>query len=120
MRCTGWIPSEELFALFAGADAFIYPTTFEGFGMTLLEAMAAGLPVACSAIEPLQTLAADAALLFDPRSTTAITEALFRITDDGPLRDAYAKPDPDGRVNSIGKPPRRKLWRPWRSRRPNG
>ena len=92
VRCTGWIPREDLFALFAGADAFVYPTTFEGFGMTLLEGLAAGLPVACSAIEPLRTLAGSAALLFDPHRTEEIMGALVRITEDevlrGALRDA--------------------------------
>jgi len=87
VRCTGWIPREELYNLFAGADAFVYPTTFEGFGMTLLEGMAAGLPVACSAIEPLQTLAGDAALLFDPHQTEEIEAALARITEDEALRE---------------------------------
>jgi len=40
-------------ALYARAQAFIYPSTFEGFGMPVLEAMAAGIPVACSDIPPL-------------------------------------------------------------------
>ena len=86
VRCTGWIPREELYALFGGADAFIFPTTFEGFGMTLLEGLAAGLPVACSGIEPLRTIAGNAALLFDPQSTDEITDALVRITEDEALR----------------------------------
>lgn len=86
VHCTGWIPREQLYALFAGADAFVYPTTFEGFGMTLLEGMAAGLPVACSSIEPLKTLAGEAALLFDPHRTEEIAEALIRITTDESLR----------------------------------
>ena len=86
VTCTGWIPREELLGLFAGADAFVYPTTFEGFGMTLLEGMAAGLPVACSDIEPIRTLAGNAAHLFDPHNTDEIEASLFRITDDENLR----------------------------------
>jgi glycosyltransferase involved in cell wall biosynthesis len=86
VRCTGWIPREELYSLFADADAFIYPTTFEGFGMTLLEGMASGLPVACSNIEPLRTLAGDGAILFNPQDTGEIEKALYRITDDEELR----------------------------------
>jgi glycosyltransferase involved in cell wall biosynthesis len=94
VRCTGWIPREELYALYAGADAFIYPTTFEGFGMTLLEGMAAGLPVACSNIEPLRTIAADAAILFDPLDTYKIEDALVRITEDDDLRNCLRQAGP--------------------------
>jgi glycosyltransferase involved in cell wall biosynthesis len=94
VRCTGWIPREELYALFGGAEAFIFPTTFEGFGMTLLEGLAAGLPVACSCIEPLRTLAGNAALLFDPQSTSEITDALLRITEDEALRTALRDAGP--------------------------
>jgi glycosyltransferase involved in cell wall biosynthesis len=94
VRCTGWIPREELYALFGGAEAFIFPTTFEGFGMTLLEGLAAGLPVACSDIEPVKTLAGNAALIFDPLSTEEITNALVRITEDQTLRCALREAGP--------------------------
>lgn len=94
VRCTGWIPREDLYCLFAGADAFIYPTMFEGFGMTLLEAMAAGLPVACSSIEPVRTIAGDAALLFDPGSTSGIEDAFLRITGDEELRSCLRQAGP--------------------------
>ncbi len=94
VRCTGWIPRQELYGLFAGADSFVYPTTFEGFGMPLLEGMAAGLPVACSNIEPLHTLAGDAALLFDPQSTDEMRSALVRITEDDALRSLLRETGP--------------------------
>ena len=94
VQCTGWIPRDELYRLFAGADAFIYPTTFEGFGMTLLEGLAAGLPVACSDIEPVRSIAGDAALLFDPQSTGEIENALLRITEDEELRNCLRHAGP--------------------------
>ncbi|HEY3836728.1 MAG TPA: glycosyltransferase family 1 protein [Bryobacteraceae bacterium] len=94
VRSTGWIPREELYDLYAGAGAFVYPTTFEGFGMTLLEAMAAGLPVACSDIEPLRTLAGNAALLFDPNKTEEIVNALVSITKDAELRRSLQEAGP--------------------------
>ena len=94
VRSTGWIPREELYTLYAGADAFIYPTTFEGFGMTLLEGLAAGLPVACSNIEPLRTLAGDAALLFDPQQTEQMVTALVSITQDAELRRSLQQAGP--------------------------
>lgn len=86
VELTGWIEREKLLELYAKARAFVYPSTFEGFGMPVLEAMAAGIPTACSSIAPLREVAGDAALLFDPLSEDAIAEALDRITMDEELR----------------------------------
>ena len=86
VRFTGWIPRAELYDLFAGATAFMYPSTFEGFGLPVLEALAAGIPVACSRIEPLSSVAGSAALQFDPGEASAILEAMVRITSDEELR----------------------------------
>jgi glycosyltransferase involved in cell wall biosynthesis len=87
---TGWIPREELYKLYAQAQAFVYPSTFEGFGMPVLEAMATGLPVACSDIPPLREVAGEAALFFDPESEEAIASALDRILTEEPLRRRLA------------------------------
>lgn len=92
---TGWIPRDRLLhELFAGAHAFLYPSKFEGFGMPILEAMAAGIPTACSNIEPLATIAGDAALLFDPADPAAIHDALVRISTDEPLRRRLSQAGP--------------------------
>ncbi len=90
----GWIPREDLYDLFARAWAFIYPTRFEGFGLPLVEAMAAGLPTACSAIEPLATMAGDAAVQFDPADPTAIERAMLRVTEDEGLRERLTRAGP--------------------------
>jgi glycosyltransferase involved in cell wall biosynthesis len=82
----GWIPREELHALYERAWAFVFPSLFEGFGLPVLEALAAGVPTACSAIEPVAGIAADAALQFDPGDTDAIVAAMNRICDDSELR----------------------------------
>jgi glycosyltransferase involved in cell wall biosynthesis len=73
---TGWIPRRELYDLYSRASAFVYPSTFEGFGMPVVEALAAGLPVACSDIPVLHEVAGDAALYFDPMSDDAMLAAL--------------------------------------------
>jgi glycosyltransferase involved in cell wall biosynthesis len=86
VQMTGWIPREELYDLYRRACAFIYPSQFEGFGMPVTEAMAAGVPVACSDIEPLRSIVRGAALLFTPGNEVEIVEALHRITSDDDLR----------------------------------
>ncbi|MBZ5601233.1 MAG: glycosyltransferase family 4 protein [Acidobacteriia bacterium] len=81
VELTGWIPREELLRLYERASAFVYPSTFEGFGMPVLEAMAAEVPVACSDIPPLREVAGDTVLYFDPLSEDAIAEALDRVVE---------------------------------------
>ncbi|MCC6587846.1 MAG: glycosyltransferase family 4 protein [Bryobacterales bacterium] len=76
---TGWVPREELYHLFQRARAFVYPSTFEGFGMPVVEALAAGVPTACSNIEPLKTLAGDAAWLFPPDNESLMAEAITKL-----------------------------------------
>jgi glycosyltransferase involved in cell wall biosynthesis len=95
VKFTGWIPREELYALYARAFAFLYPSTFEGFGLPVLEALAAGIPTACSNIEPLASMAGPAALQFDPGDATALANALMRIVADEPLRAELALAGPD-------------------------
>jgi len=84
---TGWIPREELYALFAGARAFVYPSRFEGFGMPILEALAAGLPTACANVEPMAGIAGGAALLFDPDDAQALATCLETLCCDDAERE---------------------------------
>jgi glycosyltransferase involved in cell wall biosynthesis len=79
---TGWIEQPDLEGLFAAARAFAYPSLMEGFGMPVLEAMARGVPVACSAASALPEVVGDAAELFDPRDAAAIAAAIERLLDD--------------------------------------
>ncbi len=85
VRLTGWISRTDLYELFRCARAFVYPSTFEGFGMPVLEAMAAGVPVACSDIPPLREIATGFAVFFDPRDDTAMRHAIEQVIEDDPL-----------------------------------
>jgi glycosyltransferase involved in cell wall biosynthesis len=73
----GWVPREQLHELYREALGFIYPSTFEGFGMPVLEAMAAGVPVACSDIPPLREIARSTVHFFDPANDREIRDALL-------------------------------------------
>jgi glycosyltransferase involved in cell wall biosynthesis len=95
VQLTGWIPREELYGLYAGTLAFVYPSTFEGFGMPVLEAIAAGIPTACSDIPPLREVAGEAALFFDPLSEDAVAGALDRIVSDEQLRTRLTAEGPE-------------------------
>lgn len=82
VRFLGWISDEELEGLYAAAAGFVFPSLAEGFGLPVLEAMARGVPVACSGRGSLTEVAGDAALLFDPESEAAIAGAIQRLLSD--------------------------------------
>jgi glycosyltransferase involved in cell wall biosynthesis len=82
VRFLGWLSGEEFEGLWQLADAFVYPSLYEGFGLPVLEAMARGVPVACSNASSLPEVAGEAALLFDPHDEGAIAASLERILTD--------------------------------------
>jgi alpha-1,3-rhamnosyl/mannosyltransferase len=86
VRFLGSVPEQDLPALYSGALMLVFPSRCEGFGFPPLEAMACGLPVACSDIPSLRETAGDAALLFDPEKPDSIAGAIERLLDDGSLR----------------------------------
>jgi glycosyltransferase involved in cell wall biosynthesis len=90
----GWIPREEVYALYARAWACVFPSRFEGFGLPLLEALSAGIPTACSDVEPTATLAGDAALKFDPANVEAIADAMAAVSGDEALRTRLTEAGP--------------------------
>jgi glycosyltransferase involved in cell wall biosynthesis len=90
----GWIPREQVYDLFARAWAFVYPSRFEGFGLPILEALAAGLPMACSNIEPLSSLAGGAAIKFEPASPEKMAAAIESVVTDDALRARLAADGP--------------------------
>ncbi len=94
VRFTGWIPRAELYRLFEQADAFIAPSRFEGFGLPLVEALASGLPTACSAIDPFAEIAGDAALRFAPDSVVEMAAAMRTVLSDAAFRACAAVAGP--------------------------
>jgi glycosyltransferase involved in cell wall biosynthesis len=83
----GFAPSDELPFLYRSAEAFVYPSQYEGFGMPLLEAMASGTPVITGNLSSLPEAVGGAALLVDPRDEAALEQAIIRLISDRSLRE---------------------------------
>lgn len=81
-----YVPLAELPALYAGADAFVLPSLYEGFGLPILEAMACGIPVVASRIGALPEVAGEAAALIDPHDVPGMASALEAVLGDRELR----------------------------------
>jgi glycosyltransferase involved in cell wall biosynthesis len=87
----GPVAEGDLPALYAGAELFVFPSLYEGFGFPVLEAMACGTPVICSNISSLPEVAGAAALQVDPRSTDALTAAIDSVLGDDALRQGMRR-----------------------------
>jgi glycosyltransferase involved in cell wall biosynthesis len=87
----GYVSPAELAAWYACSSVFAFPSLDEGFGMPVLEAMAAGVPVLTSNRSALPEVAGDATLLVDPENIEELTDALRRITQDAALRKDLAQ-----------------------------
>lgn len=83
---TGYVPSVDLPVFYNAAEAFVYPSVFEGFGLPVIEAMACGLPVLTSYGSSLEEVSGDAALLVDPLSEESIAQGLRKLLGDHSLR----------------------------------
>lgn len=87
---TGVVAEEDLPGLFAGADAFLYPTLYEGFGLPVVEAMACGVPVLTSSTSALQEIAGGYAYLVDPMDVEAIARGIVDLATDPARRAEFA------------------------------
>ncbi len=85
-----YVPEADLPALYAHATACVLPSLYEGFGFTVLEAMACGTPVICSPGGSLPEVAGGAALQFEATDTAALVHAITRVLDDAALRTQLA------------------------------
>ena len=83
---TGYLAPADLAAWYSRASVFAFPSLDEGFGMPVLEAMAAGIPVITSNRSALPEVAGDAAVLVDPEDTASVANALGELTQDEDLR----------------------------------
>ena len=82
----GYIRPADLPAVYAGARALVHPATYEGFGMPVVEAMAAGIPVACADASALPETAGGAALLFDPLDPRSVADGCLTVCNDETVR----------------------------------
>ena len=92
---TGRVEAADLDALYRGADAFAYPSAYEGFGLPVLEALARGVPTVTSDVPALRELAGDAAVLVEPGDVAELAEALARLLGDGELASDLRRRGPE-------------------------
>jgi len=83
----GFVPDEDLPALYSAADLFVFPSLYEGFGLPVLEALACGTPVVASNASSLPEVAGEAALLVDPSSVEALVQAVKDVLGNRGLRE---------------------------------
>jgi len=87
----GFIPENDKAALLSGAEAFLFPSLYEGFGLPVLEAMACGTPVLASNTSSLPEVAGDAGLLVDPLNIDAIAAGISTLLTDTARRQSLVE-----------------------------
>ncbi len=83
----GYVPDEDLSAIYSGALAFVYPSLYEGFGLPPLEAMQCGTPVITSNTSSIPEVVGDSGIMIDPKVEDELCQALFQVFRDQTLRD---------------------------------
>jgi glycosyltransferase involved in cell wall biosynthesis len=83
---TGAVADSALPSFYSAAEAFVFPSLYEGFGLPPLEAMACGAPVIAANATSLPEVVGDAGVLFDPHDVGALTDAVTRVLSDAALR----------------------------------
>lgn len=87
----GYVLEDDLAAMYWGADALVFPSIMEGFGLPVLEAMACGTPVVTSAGSAMSEIAGKNAVYIEPLETESIAEGIVRLVRDEPLRRHLAE-----------------------------
>jgi glycosyltransferase involved in cell wall biosynthesis len=88
VRLAGYLGEVALDAVLSGADVLIVPSIYEGFGLVLLEAMEAGVPIVCSSRAALPEVAGDAAVYFDPYNVEGMASRILEVGGDPERRQA--------------------------------
>ncbi|MDA8220007.1 MAG: glycosyltransferase family 1 protein [Dehalococcoidales bacterium] len=88
---TGYVPDEHLPSLLGAAEALVFPSLYEGFGLPVLEAMACRVPVIAANASSLPEVVGDAGLLVDPLDVDELAEAIGRLLGDERLREDLAE-----------------------------
>jgi glycosyltransferase involved in cell wall biosynthesis len=91
IRATGYLPRNDVRALMASSSVLVLPSLEEGFGLPVVEAMAAGLPVVCTRGSALEEVAGDAAELVDPGDASGLAHAIERLLDDPDAAEALRR-----------------------------
>lgn len=91
VKFLGFVSPLELQCLYKASLGVIFPSVFEGWGLPVMEAFAAGVPVACSNIRPMREQVSDAAMTFDPLQPEQIAAALLALRNDEATRRALVK-----------------------------
>jgi len=87
----GFVPDEDLSALYSGALAFIYPSLYEGFGLPPLEAMQCGVPVITSSTSSLPEVVGDAGIMIDPTDSDGLCEGMLNVCSNAALRNSLSQ-----------------------------
>ena len=89
IHLTGYVDDEDLPGIYSGADCFVFPSLYEGFGLPPLEAMACGAPVVAANTSSIPEVIGEAALLVDPRSVDKLVDAIGCILTRPSIADDY-------------------------------
>jgi alpha-1,3-rhamnosyl/mannosyltransferase len=89
VRFLGYVPADDLPALYGLARVTAYPSLFEGFGLPIVEAMASGCAVVTSRVSSMPEVAGEAAILVDPTNVEEIADGIRRLWLDADLRGRY-------------------------------
>ena len=88
---TGFLPDQDINAIYSGALAFVYPSLHEGFGLPPLEAMKCGIPVITSNVSALPEVVGDAGIMVNPNDEDALGQALLRVVNSPQLRASLSQ-----------------------------
>ncbi len=96
LRLPGYVPEHDLPSLYSAAEMFVFPSFYEGFGLPVLEALAAGCPVIASTAAALREIAGAAAIFVDPEGPSSEwSRAMVRVAESADLRNSLALAGPE-------------------------